>query len=90
MATNNSTSMIPCWALNATVHGSNDSYLLLNIFSNDIDDNFFYQLRGEITWNEMKQKGGRVPRDMSIQGTLTIKNDDEYEPLYCHQHRDTY
>jgi hypothetical protein len=38
----------------------------------------------------MKQKGGRVPRDMSIQGTLTIKNDDEYEPLYCHQHRDTY
>jgi hypothetical protein len=70
MATNNSTSIIPTWALNATVLGSNDSYLLLNIFPSDIADNLFCQLRDEITWNEMRQKGGRVPRDISIQGTI--------------------
>jgi alkylated DNA repair dioxygenase AlkB len=32
----------------------------------------------------MRQKGGRVPRDISIQGTLTTENGDEYEPLYRH------
>jgi alkylated DNA repair dioxygenase AlkB len=84
MATNNSTPNISPWTLNATILGSNDSYLLLDIFPNEIADNFFYQLRDEITWNEMRQKGGRVPRDISIQGTLTIQNDDEYEPLYRH------
>jgi alkylated DNA repair dioxygenase AlkB len=81
---NNSTSIIPSWALNGTRLGSNDSYLLLNIFPNDIADNLFDQLRDEITWNEMRQKGGRVPRDISIQGTLITENGDEYEPLYRH------
>jgi alkylated DNA repair dioxygenase AlkB len=32
----------------------------------------------------MRQKGGRVPRDISIQGTIEIQNDDQYEPLYRH------
>jgi len=84
MATNNSTPNISPWTLNATILGSNDSYLLLDIFPTEIADNLFNQLRDEITWNEMRQKGGRVPRDISIQGTLTIQNNDEYEPLYRH------
>ena len=84
MATNTDLSLIPSWASNAKVLGSNDSYLLLDIFPSDIADNLFSQLRDEITWNEMRQKGGRVPRDISIQGTLINQNGDEYEPLYRH------
>src|ERR1700728_2520319 len=85
MAINNiSSSSIPQWALNGTIYGSNDSFLLLNIFPTDIADNLFIKLRDEITWNEMRQKGGRVPRDISIQGTIEIQNNDEYEPLYRH------
>ena len=88
MATNNnntSTSNIPSWALNGTILGSNDSYLLLNILPDDLAEKYFYQLRDEINWNEMRQKGGRVPRDISIQGTIIkIENDNEYEPLYRH------
>ncbi|UJR33938.1 hypothetical protein I4U23_021357 [Adineta vaga] len=79
-----STSSIPHWASSGTVYGSNDSFLLLNIFPTDVADSLFYKLRDEITWNEMRQKGGRVPRDISIQGTLEIKDGDEYEPLYRH------
>jgi alkylated DNA repair dioxygenase AlkB len=82
--TTHSTSIIPPWALNGTLLGSNDSYLLLNIFPDDIADNLFGQLRDEITWNEMRQRGGRVPRDISIQGTLITQYGDEYEPLYRH------
>jgi hypothetical protein len=32
----------------------------------------------------MRQKGKRVPREISIQGSITIENNDEYEPLYRH------
>ena len=32
----------------------------------------------------MRQKGGRVPRDISIQGTLQIVKGDTCEPLYRH------
>jgi alkylated DNA repair dioxygenase AlkB len=84
MATDTNPSSIPHWALNGTIYGSKDSFLLLNIFPSDIADNLFYKLRDEITWNEMRQKGGRVPRDISIQGTIEIQNDDQYEPLYRH------
>jgi hypothetical protein len=84
MAINNNSSSIPHWALNTTIYGSNDSFLLLNIFPNNIADDLFYKLRDEITWNEMRQKGGRVPRDISIQGTIKIENGDEYETLYRH------
>jgi len=84
MATSDNSSSIPHWALNGTIYGSNDSFLLLNIFPTEIADNLFHKLRDEITWNEMHQKGGRVPRDISIQGTIQIQNSDEYEPLYRH------
>ncbi|CAF3650801.1 unnamed protein product [Rotaria socialis] len=84
MATNYSISSIPNWALNAMSCGSNDSFLLVNIFPIGIADNFFSKLRDEVNWNEMKQKGGRVPRDISIQGALHIEDKDEYEPLYRH------
>ena len=69
---------------NSIVYGSDDSFLLLEIFPEETADKYFSQLRDEIVWNEMKQKGGRVPRDISIQGTLETINDDEYEPLYRH------
>lgn len=68
----------------STVYGSGDSFLLLNIFPEEIAERYFSQLRDEIVWNEMRQKGGRVPRDISIQGTLEVINGDEYEPLYRH------
>ena len=79
-----SSSSNPHWASEAAVYGSNDSFLLLNIFPTDVADDLFYKLRDEITWNEMRQKGGRVPRDISIQGTIEIENGDSYEPLYRH------
>lgn len=75
---------LPTWASDATVLGSGDCFLLLNIFPEEIANELFTKLRDEITWNEMRQKGGRVPRDISIQGTLQEINDDEYEPLYRH------
>lgn len=84
MATNNNPSSIPSWAVNGSVHGSNDTFLLLDIFPSDLADDLFYKLRDEIIWNEMRQKGGRVPRDISIQGTIENHNGDEYEPLYRH------
>ncbi|CAF0980335.1 unnamed protein product [Adineta steineri] len=79
MATN-----IPSWAENAAVYGSNDSFLLLDIFPNDVVDDLFYKLKDEVKWSTMRQKGKRVPRDISIQGTITIEDGDEYEPLYRH------
>ncbi|CAF0859690.1 unnamed protein product [Rotaria sp. Silwood1] len=82
MATN--TSSIPSWAQNATVYGSNDSFLLLDIFPKDVADDLFYNIHDEVKWNIMRQRGKRVPREISIQGTITIENDDEYEPLYRH------
>lgn len=84
MATPDNTQPVPNWSLNAMTYGSNDSFLLLNIFPTDIADNLFFKLRDEVNWNEMQQKGGRVPRDISIQGTLHMENGDEYEPLYRH------
>lgn len=72
------------WREGATVYGSNDSFLILNIFSKDIADDLFYNLHKEIQWKSMRQRGKRVPREISIQGTITIENDDEYEPLYRH------
>ncbi|CAF1150138.1 unnamed protein product [Adineta ricciae] len=83
-AINTTSASIPHWVLNGTIYGSNDSFLLLNIFPADVADDLFYKLRDEIAWNEMRQKGGRVPRDISIQGTIEVKNGDEYEPLYRH------
>ena len=82
--TNPSSSSVPHWALDAAIYGSNDSFLLLNIFPTDVADELFDKLRDEITWNEMRQKGGRVPRDISIQGTIETQNGDPYEPLYRH------
>ena len=83
MATN--TSLVPSWANDAAVYGSNDSFLILDIFPKDEADDLFYKLHDEVRWNTMRQKGKRVPREVSIQGTITIENDDdEYEPLYRH------
>ena len=84
MATNSTSMSVPGWASEATVYGSNDSFLMLNIFPAERADELFTRLRDEITWNEMRQKGGRVPRDISIQGTIEKQNGDEYEPLYRH------
>lgn len=76
--------MIPAWAKDAAVYGSNDSYLILDIFPKEVADDFFYKLHDEVKWNTMRQKGRRVPREISIQGTITVENEDEYEPLYRH------
>lgn len=73
------------WTENATaVYGSNDSFLILNIFPEDVAHNLFYELQKEVKWNSMRQRGKRVPREISIQGTITEENGDEYEPLYRH------
>jgi len=79
-----SISPLPTWAQNAVAYGSNDSFLLLDIFPKDVANDLFYALHDEVKWNTMRQKGKRVPRDISIQGTLTMENGDEYEPLYRH------
>ncbi|CAF1596657.1 unnamed protein product [Didymodactylos carnosus] len=63
-----------------TTYGSGDSYLILDILPKDVADDHFYNLKHEIQWNEMYQKGGKVPREISIQGTI----DNNYEPLYRH------
>lgn len=81
MATANA---VPSWAQNAGVYGSNDTFLLLDIFPKEIADQLFYTLHDEVQWNSMRQKGKRVPRDIAIQGTLTVEDGDEYEPLYRH------
>lgn len=83
MATCNTLS-VPSWAQNATIYGSDDSFLLLDIFPKEVADDLFYKLHDEVKWETMRQKGKRVPREISIQGTITIENEDEYEPLYRH------
>ena len=75
---------LPSWTQNATGYGSNDSFLILDIFPKEEADNFFYELQKEVKWNSMRQRGKRVPREVAIQGTITIENGDEYEPLYRH------
>lgn len=67
-----------------TRYGSNDTFLLLDVFPKDVADGFFYALQNEVKWNSMRQKGKRVPRDVAIQGTITVEEDEEYEPLYRH------
>ncbi|UJR08561.1 hypothetical protein I4U23_012822 [Adineta vaga] len=74
----------PSWAQNAAIYGSNDSFLILDIFPKDVADELFYNVHSEVKWNTMRQRGKRVPREVSIQGTITIENGDEYEPLYRH------
>ena len=37
----------------------------------------FYNLNAEVKWNTMRQRGKRVPREICIQGTITIENNDE-------------
>lgn len=68
----------------AGVYGSKDSFLILDIFPKEEAEKFFYELREEVNWNSMQQRGRRVPREVAIQGTISIENDDEYEPLYRH------
>jgi hypothetical protein len=79
-----STPSVLSWANDAVVYGSNDSFLILDILPKDVADKLFYDLHDEVKWNTMRQKGKRVPREVSIQGTITIENGDEYEPLYRH------
>jgi len=43
---------IPSWAQNAAIYGSNDSFLLLDIFPKDVADDLFYNLKDEIKWNQ--------------------------------------
>lgn len=74
----------PSWAEKSSVFGSGDTFLLLNVFPDDVANDLFYSLQTEVQWNSMKSNGKRVPRDVSIQGTLTVEDDDEYEPLYRH------
>lgn len=64
------------------VVGSGDRYLLLDVIPNNAA--LFDKLRDGIEWREMRQKGGRVPRDIAIQGTLTTEDHDQYEPVYRH------
>ena len=74
----------PAWAADATVYGSNDCFLLFDIFPKEVADDLFYQVKDEIKWSRMRQKGKAVPREVCIQGTITVENDAEYEPLYRH------
>ena len=41
----------------------------------------FEQVRDEVTWNEMRHRGGVVPRLIAIQGTLDPADDETY-PVY--------
>ncbi|CAF1142364.1 unnamed protein product, partial [Didymodactylos carnosus] len=61
------------------VYGSNDSYLLINVLPIDLADEYLYKLRSEVKWGKMYQNGGKVPREIAIQGTISK---DNFEPLY--------
>lgn len=61
--------------------GAGDSCLYLDVLSDELKEDIFNNLDGEIGWNVMTHKGGPVPRLISIQG------DVEHEvcfPLYRH------
>lgn len=60
--------------------GAGDSSLYLDVLPPDLHDNSFNILDQEIIWNEMGQKGGMVPRLISIQGDKI----DGLQPLYRH------
>jgi alkylated DNA repair dioxygenase AlkB len=60
--------------------GAGDSYLVYDVLPENIAKNCFELVKNEIGWNEMYHHGGKVPRLISVQGT--IQNDTE--PLYRH------
>lgn len=62
--------------------GSGDTYLILDALS--IEQLIFADLLGEVKWQEMRHKGGRVPRKISIQGSVVMVDGDEIEPVYRH------
>lgn len=61
--------------------GAGDSFLLLDVLSDELQNRTFEYLDDEIDWNVMTHKGGPVPRLISIQGDVDA---DGCVPLYRH------
>lgn len=62
--------------------GSGDTFLILDALQ--IEPSTFDDLLKEVEWQEMRHKGGRVPREISIQGSVVKEDEDEIEPVYRH------
>ncbi|XP_014205708.1 uncharacterized protein LOC106637438 [Copidosoma floridanum] len=64
--------------------GSGDTYLLEDALP--VERAVFNELLKEVKWHEMRHKGGRVPREISIQGSITRRAEDghDVEPVYRH------
>lgn len=62
--------------------GSGDSYLIHNALPDS--DAYFSALQEEVKWTQIQHKGGRVPRDICVQGSIIIKDNEKHEPIYRH------
>lgn len=56
-----------------------DSHLVLNLMDS-ASEQFFQTLKSEIQWQDMYHRGGLVPRQVAIQGSIT----EQSRPLYRH------
>lgn len=62
--------------------GSGDSMLIYNILPPDLNKDSFEKLKGEIGFHDMYHLGGKVPRLVSLQGTIDEINN--CVPIYRH------
>ncbi|MCB9751487.1 MAG: isochorismatase family protein [Myxococcales bacterium] len=61
--------------------GAGDSAIHYGVLPPELAARAFEALRAEIAWQEMRHRGGPVPRRISIQGTV---GEDGVEPVYRH------
>ncbi len=68
------------WRATRSGLGSGDSGAVYGILPPDLSQSALQRVREEVVWHEMRHRGGPVPRQIAIQGTVI----DGVEPVYRH------
>lgn len=61
--------------------GTGDSKIIHSFLASDLASKAFQQLKGEVKWQTMSQRGGQVPRLVAVQGQI---EKDGGVPIYRH------
>lgn len=74
--------------LELSFHGEGDTILIDNVFDHVKSLELFNKIKQETSWEQMKLKGGDVPRLLSVQYTpyKNSKNIGNKRPIYRHPH----
>ena len=68
------------WGAARSGLGAGDSGVMYGILPPELSQSALARVREEVVWHEMRHRGGPVPRQIAIQGTVL----DGVEPVYRH------